>query len=531
MNHYLSRFLTMIVAAVLLATPLTISAEMSTSDTVTLPATTASNLPDNDTLFAGYLQQLMYPEHSVSVYGTAAREGLSEAERHLYDALKAELCKIADGTRESSRIEVDISSFNDVLTNFSVETLEESLSPELIAKKNGSAEDIQEWRRALLSAAMKQIDLNQDSVFEALLYDCAYECYWFDKLTGVSTGIAYGLNQIQTEFMIQKTIWNFSVAKAYQVSEYDEENPKADTLKTGAAATAVSYAKSIVKENENLGDYEKLKAYRDAICNLVAYNHDAVKSDYTGGYGDPWQIIYVFDQDPNTNVVCEGYAKAFQYLCDLSRFNEDIRCYIVTGNMQGATGAGRHMWNIVTMEDGKNYLADITNSDTGTIGQNGDLFLAGTNKSITNGYTFMSDTNHAVSFIYDDDNIAIWSSAVLTLAESNYQPTANKQYARVTSGFQNSLVVQKSYNSQSKRLVLEIRSKGNTPLPQNLTGYLAVYQSRGLQSVTLIPAVTENSATTLTVVLSALSDDAKYSFMIWTDTLAPLIQPIKDITM
>ena len=33
-------------------------------------------------------------------------------------------------------------------------------------------------------------------------------------------------------------------------------------------------------------------------------------------YGDPWQLIYVFDDDPDTNVVCEGYAKAFKYEAD-----------------------------------------------------------------------------------------------------------------------------------------------------------------------------------------------------------------------
>lgn len=533
MNHYLSRFLTMVVASALFATPLTVSAaEVNSSTETTLSATTAS-MPDNDTLFAGYLQQLMYPEQSVSVYGTSAREGLNTIGKHLYDALKAKLCNIANGTQESTEIEVDISEFT---RNFSVAELDPDLSGEtIIYDQDNPNEETLALITRLQGVAIEKTDWNinatANSAFLALLYDCPYECYWFDKTLGVSFGVSCSVsflsNKSLQSIQPKSCIWKFSVAKAYQPSGYNANTPKVDTAKTGAAATAVGYAKSIVKKNENLGDYEKLKAYRDAICDLVEYNHDAVKSDYTGGYGDPWQIIYVFDQDPNTNVVCEGYAKAFQYLCDLSRFNDDIRCYIVTGTMQGATGAGGHMWNIVTMEDGKNYLADITNSDTGTVGQNGGLFLAGIGGSVTGGYTFMSDTHNAVSFIYDSDNI--WDSSVLTLAESNYTPN-NSQYAKVTSGFHDSIAVQKSYNSQSKQLVLKIRSKGNTPLPQHLTGYLAVYQSEGLQSVTLIPAVAEDSATTLTVDMSKLSDDAKYSVMIWTDTLAPLIQPINDVT-
>ena len=42
--------------------------------------------------------------------------------------------------------------------------------------------------------------------------------------------------------------------------------------------------------------------------------------------------------------------------------------------MSGGTGAGDHMWNIVTMDDGCNYLVDVTNCDTGSIGAPGKLF-------------------------------------------------------------------------------------------------------------------------------------------------------------
>ena len=42
-----------------------------------------------------------------------------------------------------------------------------------------------------------------------------------------------------------------------------------------------------------------------------------------------------------------------------------LPAYTVTGEMDGGTGAGAHMWNIVE-QDGRYYLADITNSDDGT---------------------------------------------------------------------------------------------------------------------------------------------------------------------
>ena len=117
----------------------------------------------------------------------------------------------------------------------------------------------------------------------------------------------------------------------------------------------------IVKEFQGYTETEKLYGYKEMICYLTSYNDDVTEDDE---YGDPWQLIYVFDGDDSTNVVCEGYSKAFQYLCDLS----DITCYTVTGIMNGGTGEGPHMWNIVA-NNGKYYMADITNSDEGTVGK------------------------------------------------------------------------------------------------------------------------------------------------------------------
>ena len=100
-------------------------------------------------------------------------------------------------------------------------------------------------------------------------------------------------------------------------------------------------------------------------------------------YGDPWQMIHVFDNDPDTEVVCEGYSKAFQFLCDMTTFNRrKIESHLVTGLLggSGATGAGAHMWNVVHMDDRNNYLVDVTNCDDGYDGDAGseNLLLKGT---------------------------------------------------------------------------------------------------------------------------------------------------------
>ncbi|MBQ2426240.1 MAG: Ig-like domain-containing protein, partial [Lachnospiraceae bacterium] len=119
---------------------------------------------------------------------------------------------------------------------------------------------------------------------------------------------------------------------------------------------------------------------------------------------------------------CEGYAKAFQYLFDLSKFNQNLSSYIVTGDLI-ADETQLHMWNVVTMEDGNNYLVDVTNCDAGTIGDPDHLFLAGTNGTVAGGYTFTLGTPPAttdVTFKYDTDTIHMYGDSRLELAANDY---------------------------------------------------------------------------------------------------------------
>ena len=176
------------------------------------------------------------------------------------------------------------------------------------------------------------------------------------------------------------------MAAEYQdtAAKEPEYTVNADLSRT--AIKAAERAQEIVNKYADSSDFEKLDAYRQEICNLTSYNHEAADNPAVK-YGNPWQLIWVFDGVEETSVVCEGYAKAFQYLCDLTDFqNSNVACYTVTGIMEGGTGAGGHMWNIVTMDDGKNYLVDITNCDTGSIGAEDKLFLAAADKAGGDAY-------------------------------------------------------------------------------------------------------------------------------------------------
>lgn len=235
---------------------------------------------------------------------------------------------------------------------------------------------------------------------------------------------------------------NFPAADAYAGPEIEQQYKTkctVDSKKTGAASSAAENARKIIEKHKAEKDYEKMESYKEEICDLTSYNYDAVKPGVA--YGDPWQMIYVFDGDESTNVVCEGYAKAFQYLCDMSDFlDPGYNCCSVTGMMRGGTGEGPHMWNIVTIGDG-NYLVDVTNSDDGTAGERGGLFMAWdkNNGSVENGYVFNTVYyDDAITFAYDGrtkDLYGTGDNSVLKIASAEYEEP--KGTAPVIEGVEN----------------------------------------------------------------------------------------------
>lgn len=326
---------------------------------VTVPVA-EDELPDSEELFAGYVEKVFYEglNDGISTYGNLGEQRLQgEYNKKIYAVLKEKVKEVAAGKETNTIFKISL--------------------------------------QGITSAAGGKIDI--PSIMQYLLMDCPYELYWFDKTKGVGA----------TGSGLTVTI-SFAVADEYKAGDY--------TVSSNLATvhTAAENARRIVEKYEGQSDYEKMVGYRKEICDLVSYNTDAAKP--TIPYGNPWQLIWVFDKDATTNVVCEGYAKAFQYLCDMSDF-ANATCYTVTGTMYGATGAGPHMWNIVTL-GGKNYLVDVTNCDEGTVGADDKLFLAGADGSISSGYI----VNGSVGYIYDKEQILLYDNTILTLSNSKYIP-------------------------------------------------------------------------------------------------------------
>ncbi len=377
-------------------------------------------VPEDDSaaLLEGYLYQLNgleAPETVVKAEGggnTASRPAtyavaLNVATQTIYDKLVPEIKAIANGERTSSIVKVE---------GLNITYYKSDLGLDTLVTGNSFTAEAQAKVEQMFTA-----DVSADVLLTSLITHLPYELYWFDKVEGIQ--ISYEMTGTDEYVTISSVEIMFHVSQDYAVTEGDSYYPTMpDTTKTGAARTAAATAAQVVAENQGKGTYGKLVAYREYITKAVDYNFDAANTaNYP--YGDPWQLIYVFDENPDTNVVCEGYSKAFKYLCDLTWTGSDpeAACYLVTGTMDGGTGAGLHMWNIVSI-GGANYLTDITNCDSGTIGAPDQLFLCGAKGGVNEGYA-AATTGGAVTYVYDQRTKDIYYQE-LVLSATKYSPLA-----------------------------------------------------------------------------------------------------------
>lgn len=363
----------------------------------------------NSELFDGYLEQLFYGgavSYSLGNFDLSMLE--TDAERDLYNALKNVLTEIGNGDREDTVFYIDDTIEGNI--KFSVEYA------------NGSNDELPKEVENIINSKI-------DNILYMLLADCPYELYWYNKLYGCAT--QYNASYVDGRYEITNLLFGFDVSSDYapiyelEDGSYTYDNYAIDTTMVKRAQAAKSAADNIVEKYASLDDYDKLHAYMEEICNLNEYNQEESDAGIVT-YTDPWQLVYVFDGDPDTNVVCEGYAKAFAYLCEKSTFENDIRCYIVTGTLGEDNGdKGPHMWNIITMEDGKNYIADITNCDDNSIGNPDMLFLAGLPGSASTEYVFTRN-NQDFYFEYDNVTKALYPEKVLELSGKNYVKKVNQ---------------------------------------------------------------------------------------------------------
>ena len=376
---------------------------------------------DNEELFDTYLNMIFYDNitedgdiPSTFAADNVAKNHLGETALKMYQALKDHCTKVANGEETSSKFAVDMEAYGFK----SVFTAEELGVSNIIS--GGAITD--EAKTAFRQKFADEINFN--GAFKCLLADNPYIMYWFDKSIGSTFRYGYGTvrNSDGTlSLRASSMVVTLYVAPGYNA---DDTYLKVDPEAVNKAKEASANAHQIVAEHENESDYDKICSYKDEIMELASYDNNAADAEDFESYGtvDPWQLIWVFDGDPETNVVCEGYSKAMQYLCELSTFTSPyVECYSVTGTL----GDGGHMWNIIVMDDNVPYLVDVTNMDAGTIGGvSGGAFLNGAvSGDVETGFV-MPNFGETLRFTYDSTTLVTISHDVLNISKTDYVPTA-----------------------------------------------------------------------------------------------------------
>lgn len=335
---------------------------------------------------------LAVPAQAAAVSDTAG-VNLTRMEQKIYKALEDAILAVTAGNGTSTEVNVPITRQDATWT-----------AQELGLSKidNNNVED----------PLNDVIGKSMDKVFRCLKVNRPFEMFWVNN----------NYNWTWWQEHTDSQAWLTSLTCSIDVIESYRGGSKTtvDPAKIAQAKSVAKTAESIVAANAGKSNYEKLAAYRDEICARNTYNNDAnnalLKDEYA--YGDPWQLVYIFDGDPSTNALCEGYAKAFKYLCDLSDFDGDVTCYIA----EGYGGDERHMWNVVRMEDGKFYLADITYSDNSQIGKD-SVFMV--NASGNGERYVVSAGSRQYTYTYLEDQEGMFTDGFLPISSTPYTPGSN----------------------------------------------------------------------------------------------------------
>ena len=383
---------------------------------------------DSDELFANYSRRILYGSGRArrTMASSSAGEQLTGQDRVIYESVKSQIIQVAAGKSSSTDFDVPVS---------------EVLGRELFTADEASAllkDGLYSWSIDLVCSY-------------ALWFDCTYELYWLDRYSGTTISASYSKQPFtkvdgstDTYTVAGKNITlHFPVLEQYRLNGSQYE---VDPASIERAKTAADNAKAIVDEYASYSDYVKLLGYAKEICDLVVYNNTAAGSGWQKDnpqVQDPWKLIWVFDGDDSTNVVCEGYSQAFQYLCELTDFNDNIRCILVTGYAGGA-----HSWNVVRMDDGKNYVVDVTwMDDSFSLGglngsmadwindEKGRLFLCGASSgSVSDGYTidYRVGGSRTYRTYRETDTLKVYPTSALTLAGSKYVLTGFQRIGNST---------------------------------------------------------------------------------------------------
>ncbi len=213
--------------------------------------------------------------------------------------------------------------------------------------------------------------------------------YWLSGM--VKTGTSYSVSSRDGQITGVKV---YLILKDHTSGdEYDMRRSGYQTAAAVRNAIAERDAAAKVILDGASGDaYKQIQYFNKWLTDHNEYNTNLA----TAASASPlsWECISALKGSTGTNgPVCEGYARAFKYLCD----EKGIPCVLVDGNAKNkADSAGEaHMWNYVKLGE-QWYAVDVTWNDPVVDGRTGalsggerELYLAvGANTVNDSGMTF-----------------------------------------------------------------------------------------------------------------------------------------------
>ena len=360
---------------------------------------------DSDFLLEEYIDREI-DRKQTPMFNSSSFNGnkLTGINKTVYDKTKSAIAEIANGERESTAI---------TFTKYELGCGGSYSAAELGVAAIVNEEGITDEAKDALMVKTGLSSFDYGLVSDALRSDCPYERYWM--------GLRVSVDYFKFYAYESDGVWKLSfdsdtyMTYGFEVSsDYKGANDfTVDLAKTKAVKAAIGSINNILDGAKTKNDLQKIEYYRDQICDLVEYNNEAATWP-ASQYGDPWQLIYVFDGDFSTNVVCEGYSKAFMYLCNKTFFSSSsINCYVVSGNMDSEP----HMWNVIHWSDNNNYMIDVTNCDS--LGTD-NLFMASpVSGDVSSGYSFDAGSGN-ILYAYDDETKALYSEDELKIGSDIY---------------------------------------------------------------------------------------------------------------
>lgn len=167
------------------------------------------------------------------------------------------------------------------------------------------------------------------------------EFYWLDDSIGYTTSNGFVVNE-----------WYIMVEPDY--ADYSTRKAAKNNIKRGM----IPFLEKIDNAKASGASQLELELLiHDMIIEEVDYAYDAWGNPQTASYAHT--IVGVFDDNSATDVVCEGYAKAFQLLCRYA----GLESIYAVGWSTTSSGSGGHAWNLVKI-NGSWYNVDTTWDDS-----------------------------------------------------------------------------------------------------------------------------------------------------------------------